>query len=273
MRTKSRDPRRLLAALACFVPPLAGVGCQSQYQLQTPVALQSPFPGERTWAVAPLANESGVSAVEPLVLTDSFVIEIDEANGLRCIPLNRTMLAMRALGLKAIVTDADARALLDTLQVDGLLVGSITAYDPYRPLQLGIAAQLYTLDQPTRNLDSPESIFLSMGEGGRRGTGESGSPRSDLAPSSQFSQVYDGRNHEILRKLDVYARARAAPQSGFRDGIYLATIEAFSRFVAYDVTAAILAKEASNVAERAAEAAAQATPHPSSGAVQTARGG
>lgn len=244
---------RLVPTLATL-SLLCGAGCSREYQLQTPVVLQSPFPAEQTWAVAPFANESGLSSVDVLGISDHFVTELNDVAGLRAIPLNRTLTAMRALEMKAVESDEDARALLDILQVDGLIVGSVTAYEPYRPLQLGIAAQAYTVSTRTPSATSVEEMFLSTGDRGSNGGLSSRNGRL-LAPTSQVSQVIDTRNHDTLRRLDQYAKARAAPQSGFRDQVYVASIDALGRFAAYATIEDLLSRERTRLASEAADGA------------------
>jgi hypothetical protein len=233
---------------------LSAVGCNREYQLHEPVVLQSPFPGEQTWAVAPFANESGVSSVDVLGISDHFVTELNEVSGIRAIPLNRTLTAMRALEMKSVQSDEDARALLDLLQVDGLIVGSVTTYEPYRPLQLGIAAQSYTVTTRAPRASNAEELFLSTGDRGPNGALLARSS-GVLSPTSQVSSVIDMRNHDTLRRLDQYAKARAAPKSGFRDQIYGASIDALGRFAAYATIEDLLARERTRLADQAAAAA------------------
>jgi len=53
--------------------------------------------------------------------------------------LNRTIAAMRALRMSDLKSPAEVRQLASELGVDGVIVGSITAWDPYDPPKLGIA--------------------------------------------------------------------------------------------------------------------------------------
>src|SRR5690606_19054749 len=89
-----------------------------------------------------LRNESGTSAVDQLAISDTLVATVTQARGLRALPLNRVLDAMAALEMAHPQTPADLDRLARTLGADGVIVGSITAYDPYEPI-MGIALGLY----------------------------------------------------------------------------------------------------------------------------------
>src|SRR5262249_8089222 len=122
-----------IAALSLAIAP----GCASSGdQLEAPAVLVSPYFPARTnvlLAVAPPSNESGVSTFDPLTVGDDLVAAVSEARGLSAVPMNRTLAAMGAKGLSAIRTPREAKILADALGVDGVIVGSVTAYDPYDP--------------------------------------------------------------------------------------------------------------------------------------------
>ncbi|MBL9120381.1 MAG: hypothetical protein JNL80_10760 [Phycisphaerae bacterium] len=240
----------LLVALAL---PL---GCASDEKLTTPVEHQSPWGAERTWALVPLANESGVTTIDTLAMSDDFIAEIEAVEGIRCVPLNRSIAAMRSMGLSSIRTDGEARGLMRVLQVDGLVVGSITAYDPYQPLKLGIAAQLYTTDQAAPAATDVGELTMAVTDRGQP-------DQARLGPSSQASGIFDASNHGVLQRVAVYAAGRHNPKSGLRAQVYTTTMTSYTRFVAHEVVGELLSSEAAQRAERAevanAEAAAAAS--------------
>ena len=130
----------------CFLASFAALalsvtGCAPQ-RLSNPTILQSPYPEERVWAVVPFGNESGVSIVDGAAVADRFVEEVEGVDGLRCLPVNRTLAAMKSLGMTGVFDRQQAFTLMRTLQADGLVLGSVTTYDPYKPLRLGIAIEL-----------------------------------------------------------------------------------------------------------------------------------
>src|SRR5262249_33110495 len=124
--------------------------------LTPPDVLVAPYnhgDGDVLWAVAPLANESGVSFVDATMVADQIVAKIDEVRGIACLPMNRTIAAMRARGMQMVTTPQPARGLAESRGVDGLIVGAITAYDPYDPPKLGMKLALFARNA---GVDSPQ---------------------------------------------------------------------------------------------------------------------
>ena len=86
-----------------------------------PVSLTSPWmPRQQVWAIAPLANESGVSHVDRLAITDGLVLEVASIKGVDVLPLNRTLETMLSLniGLDGIPNEAEYRELCQVLNAD-----------------------------------------------------------------------------------------------------------------------------------------------------------
>ncbi len=125
----------------------APLGCASSKDpLGTPTALVAPYEtiqGDVLWAVAPPRNESGVGLLDPLTIADTLAATIQEVRGVSVVPVNRTIGAVRALGMYQVTSGADARRLALELGVDAVVVGSITAWNPYKPPRLGLSLALY----------------------------------------------------------------------------------------------------------------------------------
>lgn len=205
-------------------------GCQ----YQKPIALESPWlPRQQVWAVAPLANESGVSTVDRLALTDSLVLEVASINGIDVLPLNRTLEAMLALeiGLDGIPTRAEFEALLSVLGADGILVGSVISFDPYRPLRLGASIQLITSPHtPTLAFDS-RSLTMSLGNGTSRDASQ-----HQGGPLLQASGIFDADNHGVLLGLEKYAGRRSTHElARSHSGLYLLDMDLYAEFVFYEL--------------------------------------
>ena len=210
-----------LFVVVCVV--LAG-GCR----YQKPTNLSSPWlPQQQVWAVAPLANESGVSSVDPLSVTDALVLEAASIEGIDVLPLNRTLETMLALqiGLDGIPTLEEYRMLLDTLGADAILVGTVIAFDPYQPLRLGASIQLIQPDQVAQRSVDPRSLSMSLGDH---------APATQPTPSPllQASGIFDAENHGVLMALETYAAGRSTHElarSGV--GLYLLDMDEYSEFV------------------------------------------
>ena len=61
-----------IAGMAAMLILAIGIGCQQQHrgQLERPSDLLTPYDTPQLWAVAPLANESGTTAVDRMAITD-----------------------------------------------------------------------------------------------------------------------------------------------------------------------------------------------------------
>lgn len=190
--------------------------------------LRSPYAERQLWAVAPFTNESGVTVVDPARTADLFAEEIQQTPGIDVLPVNRVLAAMRELGMPAVRTVGDARTLMNVLEVDGLVAGTVTAYDPYRPLRFGAAVQLFSVEQNDRyrGLDSRTLTLNTNGEIAPGGLDSS-------LPVAQAAGVFDAANHQTLARLNGYAAGRTEPDSAYGREIFLVDMELYTQFVSH----------------------------------------
>lgn len=202
-------------------------GCARPQPLTPPLALAAPYSSRQVWAVVPFSNESGVSSVAGDRIADAFTMEIERIDGIDALPVNRVITAMRRLNLHAVNTPAQARSLLSLLGVDGLIVGTVTAYDPYQPPRFGAAIALFTdVEAATAALDPIELTRA------RTEIVAPGALASD-APTAQASGVFDASHHDTLQHLDAYAAGRSEPASAFGTRIYAVRMDLYTQFAAY----------------------------------------
>lgn len=206
-----------------------------------PCVLRAPYDGERVWAVAPFLNESGVSTVDGATVADRFVSEIEEVDGLRCLPLNRTLAAMQQLGMTELGDMRQIYTLMRAMQVDGLVIGTVTDWDPYKPLRFGAAVEVLTvasgsITQPLdlKDLTMPTTDGVAALDGG-------------VLELSQASGLFDGRNNETLRQLELYATGRSDESSALGTRIYELRLDLFTRFAAYVLIRDLLEQEAARL--------------------------
>jgi len=225
--------RSIVIAAALGLPTVLA-GCNGQ--LAEPATVQAPYPRLQAWGVAPFLNESGVSIVDTPRIADGFVAEVQQIAGIDTIPVNRVIAAMRETGIPEVVTHGDALTIMNLLQLDGLVVGTITAYDPYRPLRFGMAVQLYTR-QPLETEVNPRDLTASTS--GTASPGEIGPPR----PVAQAAGVFDAKDHRTLRRLEEYAAGRHEPRSAFGPEIYLVSMDLYTGFVCHQLLQDLLRSE------------------------------
>lgn len=217
--------RASLITLLIMLGTLAG--CFEQ-RLNNPTLLRAPYGESQLWAVAPFFNESGTTLVETFRISDLFVEQVQQVKGLDALPLNRVIVAMRQLDLEHIESPADASTLMRTLGVDGLLVGTVTSYDPYPPPKLGLAIALFKRNTHGSYSDlDPRALTKAMTDSGPTGLGP------ERSPVAQAAGVFDASNHQTLQWLHEYARGRTQPDSAYGESIYLASMELFTQFVSF----------------------------------------
>lgn len=206
--------------------------CNQKYNLTQPNRLQAPYSDTVLWAIAPLVNESGTSAVDTIRISDALTEELQQVRGINTIPVTRTLAVMQKLRMRAITTSKDAQTLIDTLGVNGLIVGNVTAWDPYTPPTLGLALQLFIR---TDRSSSPGTGDLSDQSNTTSGSG--------LIAAAQAAGIFDASDHTTLETLAMFANGRTHPSTAYGDDIYLMKMDLYTKFVAHQLLAELLRNE------------------------------
>ncbi|MHC4082329.1 MAG: hypothetical protein ACYTGY_05415 [Planctomycetota bacterium] len=210
-------------AAAVLIGLLAN-GCS---RLKQPDVLVSPHEGVQLWAVAPFANESGVSAVDAYRVADLFTQQLQQVDGINTVPVNRVVLAMRHANLVAVGSSADAMQLIQLLDVDALVVGTVTAWQPYPPPTMGMAVLLFAGGGERASGVDPRELVRAPS--GNVAPGELGPPGA----IAQAAGVFDSRNNQTLAWLEAFASGRTEPDEPFGADVYLVDMELYTQFVSY----------------------------------------
>lgn len=241
---------RLIAVVVCALYALAMPGCGKGPELVAPELLVSPYGGpaseEPLWAVAPLNNESGASIADILRITDAIMARTAEVRGMAVLPVNRTIAAMRALNMPAVTCAEDARRLADTLGADVIVVGSLTAYDPYDPPKIGLTLALYGRTAGAAVDLDPVALSGSTSE-----ATIARAQRSPDAPLSVTSLYLDAANHGVMMDIKRYAEGRSERDSALGWRVYLVSMDHFTAFAAYQGVGKLLNKERLRLARSA----------------------
>lgn len=261
-----RGARSPLAAVALGLGlgTLLTGGCETPRReptLTPPHVLVAPYDstyGEALWAVAPLGNESGVSTVDTALIADSLVAKLDEVRGVACLPLNRTLAAMRALNLRAVRSPTDARALANALGVDALVVGNVTAFDPYDPPKLGLSLALFSRDRKPAEPFDPMRLRSSYSDRDYTITSSQFADR----PVATVNEHIDAANHEVLYAVKRYAEGRHDPDTALGWQRITKSMDLYTEFAAYFTVSRILEQERLRVGQPADTAAASANQDP-----------
>ncbi len=202
--------------------------CSGRGRLTTPTTLSSPAEHTRLWAVVPFANESGVSTVNPFRIADAFTQQLEQVRGIQMVAVNRVVNAMRIAEIQAVSTPADALNLIEILGVDALVVGTVTAYDPYRPMTLGLAVQLFARP-PAGRRGGLDTRTLTHSTGLAAAPGAFG----PAPPVASAAGVFEAANHRTLRQLTEYAVGRTEPSDPAGLDLYLLSMDWYAQFVCY----------------------------------------
>lgn len=247
------------AVLALGLALTALVGCSGLpgrgKELTAPRVTVAPYDtsrGEVLWAVIPLGNESGTELVDPLAVSDELVAAAEEVQGVRVLPLNRTLQAMHALGLKGISDPGEVKQLAEVMGVDGILVGTITAWDPYDPPVIGLSLALYARTDAMAghpedaNPIDPRELSAATSDTLAR-------PPTGLGdrPAAVVSAHLDAKDHGVLLALRDYAEGRHDSVSALGWRRYTASMDLYTQFATQHLVAALVQQEQQRLASLA----------------------
>ena len=209
--------------------------------------LDSPYAERQVWAVAPLRNESGTQSADGLAIADQLAWQLEGAANIDVLPVNRTLSGMRALRMTELTTPAQAMKLLGTLQADALVVGTVTAFDPYDPPKLGLALELY--------VSTPRT---SLPPGSVRELASAATPRVEPLPRQALRQpvsvvsgIFDAADPSVRAEMQRYAVQRGATgrNGGWR--LYRISMDLYTQFVGYAMSGRLLQAEQTRLAPSA----------------------
>lgn len=230
---------------AAMLVAMIGACANDADRLTPPAVLSAPYDqsaGTPLWAVAPLRNESGTTSVDALGVSDAVVGALAQVRGVQVLPLNRTIAAMRALDLAELRAPSDIRRLAEGMGVDGVIVGTITAYDPYNPPRLGLTLALYAREgamrTPAPDRPDPRELTALPSEG-------DAAPRSAFgeAPLALAAEHLDARNHQVQVDVQRYAAGRTEARSSLGWRRYLVSMDLYTEFASWRTVERLLEEE------------------------------
>jgi hypothetical protein len=222
----------LIAATAV----VAAVGCEKappKYGVED--ALLLPNKLRQTWAVAPAANLSGTSGIDPLIQADLLYKQLQTVEGLTVIPVNRTVEVMAALRIDKINSREQAALVADMLGAQAVIVPTVTIYDPYNPPKMGASLQLFEKPDSYRrpqNIDPRELARLA-----------SPGPTESLPQAAEFLQavgMFDAANGSVRERLSIYADGRNDPLGPLGAKEYIVSMDRYTGFVYHELIDGLL---------------------------------
>ncbi len=236
----------------CIVLSLAALGlvggCGGDlvkpYGMERPLTLWTAR--RQIWAIAPAINLSGENGVDPLLQADLVYEQLQTVRGITVIPVNRVAQVYAALRLEKIENAEQAAVVCDQLGADGLIVPTVTDFDPYSPPKFGGSLQLF--GKP-RNFSVPSNVDP-------RDLVRSATPpqqaslaaqQQDATTNGAFLQsvgMFDASNGSVRQAVLDYAVGRNDPQGPLGPREYFVSMDRYCGF-AYHALIAELVERAS----------------------------
>jgi hypothetical protein len=149
---------RVFALTISVLLPLAGSGCAI-----VEIGMRNPVVGLETVAIAPFFNLSQERTVDGREFALDYYAELQKIPGFEVLPVGVTERAMVENGI-TLTGPNDAVRLAQILDVDAVVVGAVTDYDPYNP-RIGLKVAWYS---PRQWLFVPTEDSTSAGTRAKR---------------------------------------------------------------------------------------------------------
>lgn len=218
----------------CGLISIAMIGCATEEpKYGTEAQISSPLKKRQVWAVAPAVNLSGYQ-VDPLLQGDLLFQQLQQVDGITAVPVNRVAQVYASLRIEQVQSAEQASIVCDVLGCDGLLVPTVTAYDPYDPPKLGVAIQLF------RKSGSNKPDNVSPRDLARRA---SPGKEQSLAPAPDFLQtvgMFDAASGSVRQAVYDYAKGRNDPLGPMGAKEYFVSMDRYSAFVYHTLIAEML---------------------------------
>lgn len=129
--------------MLCVLPAIMLAGCQAFLpEIARQPSVYNPFPQLSKVAVAPFFNLSTEPSVDGREFAAAYYDQLQSVPGFEVVPVGVVEEAMRAYQI-TLASPADARRLAQLLEVDALVVGSVTDYTPYYPPRCAMQVEWY----------------------------------------------------------------------------------------------------------------------------------
>ena len=167
------------------------------------------LPGEhrQIWAIAPAINISGESQIDPLLQSDLVYQELQKVHGLTVIPVDRVVEVYVSLKIDKIQNERQAYDICQALGCDGLVVPTVTAYDPYDPPKFGASLQLFV--KPGMFQRMPKLDLHQLEQSAT--TTALPPPIPETKNMAQVVEIYDAADGTVRDRVSAYSQGRTDP--------------------------------------------------------------
>jgi hypothetical protein len=153
-------------------------GCSALPDISHQPRYHNPFPQLSRVAVLPFYNQSAEPTVDQDKIALAYYNELQAIRGFEVVPVGVTKILMAASGIHPQCPE-DYQKLAQFLDVDAVIVGSVTDYTPYYPPRLGLSVRWYAAN--------PNFHPIPPGYGLPWGTAEEEFIPNDLVFEAEFA--------------------------------------------------------------------------------------
>ena len=137
-----RAGRKLTTWAAMFCGLMLAAGCAAIPEKLYEPQFHNPFPQLHRVAVLPFYNQSAEPTVDGEAVALAYYNELQAIPGFEVMPVGVAKQLLAASGIEPRMP-SDFQKLARLMNVDAVLVGSVTEYSPYYPPRIGIAVDWY----------------------------------------------------------------------------------------------------------------------------------
>jgi len=217
-------------------------GCRQtepQYGTEAQLALPAAH-GAQVWAVAPEVDLSGQREVDPILQADLLYQQLQTVRGITAVPVNRTAEVYASLGIVRVQSEDQASLVCEMLGCDGLVVPTVTAYDPYNPPKFGASLQLFRA-RPAATVARVDPRELT-----RRAAPpvDEALPPPGAGSYRQAVGMYDAANGSVRDAVLRYAAGRSDPVGPMGAKEFVASMDRYCGFVYHELIARLISEAA-----------------------------
>jgi len=209
------------------------LGCkQTEPQYGREAALALPTRKPQVWAVAPALDLSGQADVDAILQADLLYQQLQTVRGVTAVPVNRTAEVYASLGIERVQSAEQAAIVCEMLGCDGLVVPTVTAYDPYNPPKFGASLQLFSGGRAAAAAAGVDPRELTRRAAPAH---DEALPRPGAGPFRQAVGMFDAANRAVRDALHWYAMGRNDPLGPMGAKEYLASMDRYCGFVYHEL--------------------------------------
>jgi hypothetical protein len=205
------------------MPGMSWISPKKPYGYEAQLFL--PGPHRQVWAIAPTINISGQDHIDPLLQSDLVYQELQKVHGVTVIPVDRVAEVYASLRIDKVQSEHDAEDVCKLLGCDGLVIPTVTAYDPYDPPKFGASLQLFVKPGTFARMPKVNPYELE-----RSPTTTSLPAMPEARNMAQVVEMYDASDGSVREAVTRYAHGRTDPNGALKDSEIMLSMDRYCAF-------------------------------------------